>query len=164
METFHPKITPFLWFNGQAEEAVNFYTGIFPNSSIGKITRYESEGAAVSGQKEGSVMTIAFELEGQHFIALNGGHHFKFTEAISFVIQCESQQEVDRYWDRLSDGGEKSKCGWLKDRFGLSWQVVPTRLQELLMSKDKRKSKNVMQEMLTMDKIDINRLEQVYTL
>ena len=150
------KITPFLWFDGQAEEAVGFYTSIFKNSRIDGVTRY---GDAGPGPK-GSVMTIAFELEGQKFTAINGGPIFKFTEAISFVVNCETQQEIDHFWDKLSAGGQPSRCGWLKDKFGISWQVVPTALGRLLQSKDAEKTKRVMNALLQMDKLDIQRLEQ----
>jgi predicted 3-demethylubiquinone-9 3-methyltransferase (glyoxalase superfamily) len=149
-------ITPFLWFDNQAEEAMNFYTSIFKDSKINSVTRY---GEAGPGPK-GSVMTASFQLNGQEFVALNGGPQYKFTEAISFVINCKSQQEVDEFWEKLSEGGEKSRCGWLKDKYGLSWQVVPTVLPELLQSKDPEKSKRVMQAMMQMDKIDIAALEQ----
>jgi predicted 3-demethylubiquinone-9 3-methyltransferase (glyoxalase superfamily) len=150
------KITPFLWFDGKAEEAMNFYTSIFENSKIGKVTRY---GEAGPGPK-GTVMTATFRLDGQEFIALNGGPRFKFTEAISFVINCKTQEEVDHFWEKLSEGGEKSRCGWLKDKYGLSWQVVPTALVEMLQDKDAEKSKRVMTAMLKMDKIDIKVLKQ----
>jgi predicted 3-demethylubiquinone-9 3-methyltransferase (glyoxalase superfamily) len=156
------KITPFLWFDDKAEEAVNFYLSIFKNSRIGSITRYAKEAAAASGRPEGTVMTVAFQLHGQEFVALNGGPHFKFSEAISFVVYCETQQEVDEFWEKLSAGGEKSRCGWLKDKYGLSWQIVPTVLVKLMQDKDPEKSKRVMHAMLQMDKIDINRLQQAY--
>src|SRR5213592_4178719 len=119
------RITPFLWFDDNAEEAVKFYVSVFKNSRIGHVTRYDEEGAKAAGRPKGSVMTVAFELEGQPFTALNGGPHFKFTEAISFVVQCQTQAEVDRYWNALTEGGAESQCGWLKDKYGLSWQVVP---------------------------------------
>ena len=150
------KITPFLWFDNNAEEAVNFYCSIFKNSKIGGFARYGDAGPGPKGQ----VMTASFELFGQKFAALNGGPLFKFTEAISFVVNCESQEEVDEYWDKLSEGGEKSRCGWLKDKFGLSWQIVPTVLSELLQSKDPGRSKRVMNAMLKMDKLDIKTLKQ----
>jgi predicted 3-demethylubiquinone-9 3-methyltransferase (glyoxalase superfamily) len=150
------KITPFLWFDGKAEEAMNFYTSIFENSKIGKVTRY---GEAGPGPK-GTVMTATFRLDRQEFIALNGGPRFKFTEAISFVINCKTQEEVDHFWEKLSEGGEESRCGWLKDKYGLSWQVVPTALVEMLQDKDAEKSKRVMTAMLKMDKIDIKVLKQ----
>jgi predicted 3-demethylubiquinone-9 3-methyltransferase (glyoxalase superfamily) len=152
------KITPFLWFDDKAEEAMNFYVSIFKNSKIGSVARY---GEAGPGPK-GTVMTAAFELNGQEFVALNGGPHFKFTEAVSFVVNCETQAEVDEFWEKLSEGGEKSRCGWLKDKYGLSWQVVPTVLGELMQDKDPEKSKRVMESMLQMDKIDIKTLKQAY--
>lgn len=152
------RITPFLWFDNQAEEAVNFYTSVFKNGCLKNINRY---GDAGPGPK-GSVMTATFELDGQEFIALNGGPVFKFNEAISFFIRCESQEEVDYYWTRLSEGGEESQCGWLKDRFGISWQIVPTTLMRLLQDKDPQKSARVMKAMLKMRKIDIHLLEQAY--
>jgi predicted 3-demethylubiquinone-9 3-methyltransferase (glyoxalase superfamily) len=152
------KITPFLWFDGKAEEAMNFYVAIFKNSQILSVTRY---GEAGPGPK-GTVMTAKFELDGQAFVALNGGPQFTFTEAISFVVNCETQQEVDELWEKLSEGGQKSRCGWLKDKYGLSWQVVPTALVEMLQDKDAKKSSRVMQAMLQMDKIDIETLRRAY--
>jgi predicted 3-demethylubiquinone-9 3-methyltransferase (glyoxalase superfamily) len=149
------KITPFLWFDDKAEEAAKFYTSIFKNSKIGNITRYDEEAAGPTGRPAGSVMTVDFQLGGQEFVALNGGPMFKFTEAISFVVNCENQEEVDYFWSKLSAGGEESRCGWLKDKFGLSWQVVPTVLTEMLTDKDTAKAKRVMHAMLQMDKIDI---------
>lgn len=154
------KITPFLWFDNQAEEAVNYYVSIFGNSKILSIARYGDDGARVSGRPKGSVMTIAFQLEGQDFVALNGGPHFTFSPAISFVVSCQTQQEVDRFWARLSDGGEPGQCGWLKDRFGVSWQIVPSMLGELMSGPDAAQSQRVMQAMLQMTKIDIARLQQ----
>ena len=156
------KITPFLWFDKQAEEAVNFYVSIFNNSKMGNITRYDEEAAKASGQPEGSVLTIDFQLEGQDFIALNGGPQFKFTEAISFFVDCKTQEEVDELWEKLSDGGEEGSCGWLKDKYGLSWQIVPTVLLEMLQDKDAEKSKRVMRAMLQMKKLDIKTLKQAY--
>jgi len=153
------KISPFLWFDTQAEEAANFYTSIFKNSKINGITRY---GDAGPGPK-GSVMTVAFTLNGQEFVALNGGPIFKFNESISFVINCDSQEEIDYYWDNLLQGGTPSQCGWLKDKFGLSWQVVPTILPKLFQSKDPEKSKRVMQAMMKMVKFDIKTLEDAST-
>jgi len=150
------KITPFLWFDDQAEEAMNFYTSVFKNSKAGSVTRYGEAGPGPAG----SAMTASFELEGLQFTALNGGPMFKFTEAISFQVSCESQDEVDYYWDRLSEGGQHSQCGWLKDRFGLSWQVIPTVLPRLLKDPDPAKANRVMQAMLQMRKIDIAKLEQ----
>jgi predicted 3-demethylubiquinone-9 3-methyltransferase (glyoxalase superfamily) len=154
------KITPFLWYDDQAEEAANFYVSLFKNSKIGAITRYEEEGAKASGRSKGSVMTVAFQLEGQEFVALNGGPHFKFTEAVSFVVNCETQEEVDNFWGKLSAGGEEGQCGWLKDKYGLSWQVVPTVLPELFRDKDPEKSKRVMKAMLQMKKLDMKTLKQ----
>ena len=150
------KITPFLWFDGKVEEAMNFYISIFKNSKILSISRY---GEAGPGPK-GTVMTTKFELNGQEFIALNGGPQFTFTEAISFVVNCETQHEVDELWEKLSTGGQKSRCGWLKDKYCLSWQVIPTILVELLQDKDPAKSSRVMQAMLQMDKIDIETLRR----
>ena len=152
------KITPFLWFDNNAEEAVNHYLSIFKNSKITKIVRY---GDAGPGPK-GSVMTIAFQLEGLYFIALNGGPIFKFTEAISLSVDCTTQQEVDELWEKLSDGGQQGQCGWLKDKYGLSWQIVPSVLVEMLQDKDAEKSKRVMQSMLQMRKIDIAHLKKAY--
>ena len=155
------KITPFLWFDKNAEEAVKFYASIFKNSEVGSLTRYDEASAKASGQQAGSVMTAAFQLEGQDFVAINGGPHFKFTEAISFVINCETQKEVDYYWDRLSEGGDPKaqQCGWLKDKFGVSWQVVPTILSKLLQDKDTAKAKRVVDALLKMKKLDIRALE-----
>lgn len=157
-----PKITPFLWFDNQAEEAVQFYTSIFKNSKSGKSSRYDEEASRAAGRSKGTVMTVPFRLEGQEFIALNGGPHFKFTEAISFVVNCESQEEVDYFWEKLSEGGdEKSQqCGWLKDKYGLSWQIVPTILEKLLTDKDAEKSRRVMHAMLQMKKLDIKKLNE----
>ena len=157
------KITPFLWFNDKAEEAANFYVSIFKNSKIESITRYDEEGAKVSGRAKGSVMTVSFQIEGQGFVALNGGPLFTFSEAVSFVVNCTTQQEVDEFWEKLSaGGGAKGRCGWLKDKYGLSWQVVPTALTEMLEDRDAQKSKRVMHAMVQMDKIDIKRLKQAY--
>jgi len=152
------KITPFLWFDDKAEEAVNFYVSIFKNSKVLGISRY---GDAGPGPK-GTVMVAKFQLEGHEFIALNGGPQFKFTEAISFLVNCESQEEVDKFWEKLSEGGKESQCGWLKDKYGLSWQIVPTVLGEMLKDKDPEKSKRVMQAMLQMQKIDIKKLKEAY--
>ena len=156
------KITPFLWFNDQAEEAATFYASIFKNSKIVDIARYDEAEAAASGRPKGTVMMVTFELEGQTFTALNGGPVFRFTEAISFLVNCETQQEVDELWEKLSEGGEKGRCGWLKDRYGVSWQIVPTVLGELLRDKDAEKTQRVMKAMLQMDKIDIRALKQAY--
>ena len=153
-----PKISAFLWFDRQAEEAANFYIKIFKNSKILNITRY---GEAGPGPK-GSVMTIEFTLDGQEFIALNGGPHFKFNEAISFSVDCKTQEEVDMYWAKLSEGGEEQPCGWLKDKFGLSWQVNPTILGEMLGDPDPQKAERVTEAMLKMKKIDIAALKKAY--
>lgn len=162
MQTNIQRITPFLWFDNQAEEAVNFYTSIFHNSKVVSITYYGEEGAEISGRPQGTVMTVAFRLDGQEFVALNGGPHFKFTEAISFVVQCESQKEVDYFWERLSGGGDEKaqQCGWLKDKYGVSWQIVPTLLSELLHDPDPEKARRVMKAMLQMKKIDIETLKR----
>lgn len=154
------KITPFLWFNDNAEEAVKFYKSIFKKSKIGKIARYSKAGEKAAGRPAGSVMTIEFEIEGQKFIGLNGGPIFKFTEAMSFVVNCKTQAEVNKYWKKLSAGGKEVQCGWLKDKYGLSWQIVPTILGELLSSKDVAKSQRVMQAMLKMVKLDIKKLKE----
>ncbi|PYN83110.1 MAG: hypothetical protein DMD96_03470 [Candidatus Rokuibacteriota bacterium] len=156
------RITPFLWFDDQAEAAANFYVSIFKISKIGSITRYDEEAAKAAGRPKGSVMTVAFDLDGQGFTALNGGPLFKFTEAISLVVNCQTQEEVDHFWEKLSAGGEEVQCGWLKDRFGVSWQVVPTVLVEMLQDKDPEKSKRVMAAMLKMKKIDIEPLKKAY--
>ncbi len=156
------KITPFLWFDDKAEEAVNFYASIFQNSKIGSITRYGEEGAEVSGRPKGTVMTVTFQLEGQEFMALNGGPVFKFTEAISFLVNCETQEEVNELWEKLSEGGKEGQCGWLKDKYGVSWQVIPSILGELLQDKDAKKSKKVMKAMLQMGKIDIETLKRAH--
>ncbi len=156
------KITPFLWFDDKAEEAANFYVSIFKNSKIGRAARYSEEGAKASGRPKGTVMTVPFELDGQEFVALNGGPVFKFSPAISFVVNCETQEEVDELWGKLSEGGETNRCGWLKDKYGVSWQVVPAVLGEMLQSKDAEKSRRVMQAMLKMDKIDIKTLKQAW--
>jgi predicted 3-demethylubiquinone-9 3-methyltransferase (glyoxalase superfamily) len=150
------KITPFLWFDDKAEEAANFYVSVFKNSKIATVTRY---GDAGPGPK-GSAMTAVFQLEGQEFIALNGGPHFKFTEAISFVINCDTQEEIDHFWSKLSEGGAESQCGWLKDKYGLSWQVVPAILGQLFSSKDPEQSQRVMKAMLQMKKMDIKTLKE----
>ena len=152
------KITPFLWFDNQAEEAMNFYVSIFKNSKILSCTRY---GDAGPGPK-GTVIVASFELDGQEFLALNGGPRFKFTEAVSFVVNCETQAEIDEMWARLSAGGEESQCGWLKDKFGLSWQVVPPILSKLMQDKDPGKSNRVMEALLKMKKIDIATLQRAY--
>ena len=152
------KITPFLWFNDNAEEAMKYYVSVFKNSKILKVTRYGEAGPGVNG----TVMTANFLLEGQEFVALNGGPLFSFSQAISFVVNCETQQEVDRYWEELSKGGEKQPCGWLKDKYGVSWQIVPVVLEEMLGDADTEKSQRVMKAMLKMGKIDIKLLKQAY--
>ncbi|HEV2350885.1 MAG TPA: VOC family protein [Terriglobia bacterium] len=152
------KITPFLWFNGQAEEAMNFYASVFKNSKIVRLTRYGEGGPFPNG----TVMTGTFQIEGQDFHVLNGGPQFTFSQAISFFVNCETQQEVDELWEKLSAGGEKGRCGWLKDKFGLSWQIIPTALGKLMNDPDPEKSKRVMQAMLQMDKIVIDRLKQAH--
>jgi len=154
------KITPFFWFDHQAEEAVSFYVSIFKNAKVGMVTRYGDESAAVSGRPKGSAMTVAFQLEGQDFVALNGGPVFQFSPAISFVVNCETQAEIDRLWDKLSAGGEIQQCGWLRDRYGVTWQIVPTGLATLLHDKDPEKAKKVMHALLQMKKIDIKALKQ----
>ena len=155
------KITPFLWYDDKAEEAANLYCSIFKNSKLGKVTRYDEASSKAAGRPAGSAMTVEFELEGQKFVGLNGGPHFKFTEAVSFVVNCETQEEVDYFWEKLTaDGGAESQCGWLKDKYGLSWQVVPAILPELLQSKDAEKSHRVMKAMMQMKKIDIPTLQR----
>jgi predicted 3-demethylubiquinone-9 3-methyltransferase (glyoxalase superfamily) len=157
------KITPFLWFDDQAEEAANFYTSLFENSKIGRIFRNTEEAAEKTGAPVGSVLTIEFEIEGKEFVALNGGSLFKFNESVSFVINCETQEEVDYFWEKLTaDGGEESACGWLKDKFGLSWQVTPTVLIDMLHDKDPEKAERVMKAMLEMQKIEIPKLKAAY--
>ena len=156
------RITPFLWFDHQAEEAARFYVSIFKNSRITSTARYDDAGAKAAGRPKGPVMTVAFELDGQQFTALNGGPVFKFTEAISLVVNCETQEDVDHFWRKLSAGGQEVQCGWLKDRFGVSWQVVPTVLIEMLQDKDPDKSERVMAAMLKMTKISIEGLKHAY--
>ena len=153
-------ITPNLWFDGNAEAAVDFYRSVFKDSKVGNISRYGEAGREIHGQPSGSVLTIEFELNGQRFTALNGGPLFKFTEAISFQVGCESQEEIDYYWEKLSEGGQKGQCGWLKDRYGLSWQIVPTALGEILQQKDPKKSESVMKALLQMTKLDVNALKR----
>jgi predicted 3-demethylubiquinone-9 3-methyltransferase (glyoxalase superfamily) len=152
------KITPFLWFDNQAEEAMNFYTSIFKNAKIGNVSRYGDGGPG----PKGSVMVASFELDCMHFTALNGGPQFKFTEAISFYVSCESQDEVDHYWDKLSEGGQTQRCGWLKDKFGVSWQIIPSALPKLMGDPDRAKANRVMQAMLQMKKIEVAKLQQAY--
>jgi len=154
------KITPFLWFDNQAEEAVNFYVSVFRNSRITNIARYGDDAAKVSGRRQGSVMTVAFELDGQPFVALNGGPVFTFSPAVSFVVDCATQEEVDRLWDRLSAGGEPQQCGWLRDKYGVTWQIVPAVLGKLLSDPDAARAQRVMQAMLQMNKLDIGALKQ----
>ena len=158
------KITPNLWFDQQAEDAAKFYTTIFKDSRIGKISRYGKEGFEIHGMREGTVMVIEFWLAGQQFLALNGGPHFKFNEAISFVINCDTQEEVDYYWNKLKEGGDPKAqmCGWLKDRYGLSWQVVPTVLDELVSDPDPEKAGRAIKAMLQMKKLDIAALKKAY--
>jgi predicted 3-demethylubiquinone-9 3-methyltransferase (glyoxalase superfamily) len=151
-----PEITPFLWFDTEGEEAAKFYTSVFPKSKIVDVTRYGSAGP----RPEGMVMTVSFELDGQKFVALNGGPEFTFNEAISFEVSCKDQEEVDAYWSKLSEGGEEGPCGWLKDKYGVSWQIVPIVLAELLTDPDREKSQRVMQAMLSMKKIEIDALER----
>jgi predicted 3-demethylubiquinone-9 3-methyltransferase (glyoxalase superfamily) len=155
------KITPFLWYDDKAEEAANLYCSIFKNSKVLSVTRYDDAGAQAAGRPKESVMVVEFQIEGQEFVALNGGPHFKFTEATSFVVNCKTQEEVDYFWEKLiADGGAESQCGWLKDKYGLSWQIVPTILTELLKDKDASKSQRVMKAMLQMKKIDIATLKR----
>ena len=154
------RITPFLWFDGQAEEAARFCASIFSSSRVGRITRYDEAAAAASGRPEGSDMTVELHLDGQEFTALDGGPHFAFSEAVSFVVNCETQEEIDHYWERLSEGGEPGRCGWLKDPFGLSWQVVPASLGRMLQDFDPARAGRVMRALLTMGKLDLARLEQ----
>ena len=157
------KITPFLWFDNQAEQAAKFYVSLFgKNSKIESIARYSDEGQEITGRPPGSVMTVAFRLAGQEFVALNGGPLFKFTEAVSFVVNCDTQAEVDRFWRKLSQGGSKSQCGWLKDRYGLSWQIVPREAIALFQEKDPVKAKRVFAAMLKMSKLDLNALQRAH--
>ena len=158
------KITPCLWFDNQAEDAANFYTSIFKNSKIGNISRYGKEGYEIHGKEEGTVLTVDFEIEGQRFTGLNGGPVFKFNEAISFVVHCKTQKEVDYYWEKLSEGGDEraQQCGWLKDKYGVSWQIVPDVLGEMLQDKDQNKSERVMKSLLQMKKLDIEKLKRAY--
>lgn len=156
------KITPCLWFDDQAEEAVKFYTSIFKNSKIGTTAYYNEESSKASGRPGGSVMTIAFELDGQKYLALNGGPIFKFTHAISLMVNCETQEELDRMWEKLSEGGEIEQCGWLRDKYGLSWQVVPTTLNEMMQDPESTKSQRVMGAVRGMKKLDIAALQNAY--
>jgi predicted 3-demethylubiquinone-9 3-methyltransferase (glyoxalase superfamily) len=157
------RITPCLWFDSQAEEAARFYVSIFKNSKIGNVMRYDEASSKAAGKPAGSVLTVEFELEGQQFIGLNGGPMFKFSEAVSFMIKCDTQEEIDYFWKKLtSDGGEESMCGWLKDKFGLSWQVVPDGLQDMLQDPDPERSKRVMNALLEMRKVDLPALERAF--
>jgi predicted 3-demethylubiquinone-9 3-methyltransferase (glyoxalase superfamily) len=156
------KITPCLWFDDQAEEAARYYVSLFKNSKILNIARYGEAGARVSGKPKGTVMTVTFQLDGHEFMALNGGPQFKFSEAISLIVHCETQAEVDERWEKLSEGGEKGPCGWLKDKYGLSWQIVPTALEEMMQDKDPKKSEKVMEALLQMKKLDIAALRRAY--
>jgi predicted 3-demethylubiquinone-9 3-methyltransferase (glyoxalase superfamily) len=157
------KITPFLWFDNQAEEAAKFYTSVFKNSKVGRILRYDEASAKGAGRPVGSVLTIEFEIAGQKFTALNGGPEFKFNESISFVVNCETQNEVDYFWEKLmADGGQESQCGWLKDKFGVSWQITPTVLIDMLNDKDAKKAERVMKAMMQMQKINIKTLKEAY--
>jgi predicted 3-demethylubiquinone-9 3-methyltransferase (glyoxalase superfamily) len=160
--TQSPSITPFLWFDGTAEKAVKQYVSIFKGSRILHVSRYGKAGAGVSGRKAGSVMTVVFELNGQRFMALNGGPMFRFTEAVSFMVSCRTQAEVDHYWKRLSAGGEPGHCGWLKDRFGLSWQIIPDCLGELIGGDDPEGSQRAMEAMLQMGKLNLRKLKAAY--
>jgi predicted 3-demethylubiquinone-9 3-methyltransferase (glyoxalase superfamily) len=162
MQITAQRITPCLWFDTQAEEAANAYLAILKNARILKISRYGKEGHEIHGMKAGSVMTVEFEIEGQRLVALNGGPHFKFNEAVSFQVHCETQEEIDYFPSRLTEGGEEGPCGWLKDRFGLSWQVVPTVLPDMLMDPDSEKSGRVTKAFLKMKKFDIAALERAY--
>jgi predicted 3-demethylubiquinone-9 3-methyltransferase (glyoxalase superfamily) len=156
------KIFPCLWFDSQAEAAANFYISVFPKSRINQTSRYTEAGRAVHGKEAGSVLTVEFELDGQTFTALNGGPQFRFTEAVSFQIMCDSQDEIDRYWSRLSDGGKENVCGWLKDRYGLSWQVVPSVLPQMLANADRTKTERVLTALMQMKKFDVAALERAF--
>lgn len=156
------KITPCLWFDNKAEEAAKFYVSLIKNSKMGSITRYGAEGAAASGRPPGTVMTVTFQLNGQEFMALNGGPQFTFSPAVSFVVNCETQEEIDRLWEQLSEGGEKNVCGWLTDKYGVSWQVVPAVLGEMMQDKDTERTERVMKAMFQMTKLDIKTLQRAY--
>jgi len=158
------KITPCLWFDSEAEEAARFYTGVFPNSKITSISHYGEAGREVHGQPAGKVLTVAFELDGRPFTALNGGPQFKFNEAVSFQIPCRNQEEIDYYWDKLTAGGDAraQQCGWLKDRYGLSWQVFPAAVMDMLQDQDRKKADRAMQAMMQMKKMDLKALERAY--
>jgi predicted 3-demethylubiquinone-9 3-methyltransferase (glyoxalase superfamily) len=155
-------ITPFLWFDHQAEEAARFYTSVFKHSKLGNITHYGASGAQASGRAKGSVMTVEFELDDRKFVALNGGPQFPFTEAVSFAVECKNQEEIDYYWGRLSEGGTPSVCGWLKDKYGLSWQIVPAELDELLNEDDPARADRVMAAVISMRKLDLAALREAY--
>lgn len=156
------KVTPCLWFDDKAEEAARFYVSLFKHSKVRQITRYGDAGAEGSRRPTGSVMTVTFEIDGQEFMALNGGPIFKFTEVVSFIVKCETQQEIDEMWEKLSQGGKTGPCGWLKDQYGLSWQIVPTLLGTLMQDKDPEKTNRAMKALLHMEKLDIQRLQQAY--
>ncbi|WP_290653295.1 VOC family protein [Aquisalimonas sp.] len=158
------KIVPCLWFDSEAEEAANFYASVFSDASVGRVTRYGKEGHEIHGKPEGSALTVEFDIGPVRFVALNGGPAFKFSEAVSFQVICETQEELDYYWERLSEGGDKEaqRCGWLKDRYGLSWQIVPEVLPEMLNDQDRRRSEGVMNALLQMTKLDIGALKQAY--
>src|ERR1700749_130952 len=156
------KITTFLWFDTQAEEAANFYVSVFKNSKIESVSRYPAEAEEASGKKAGAVMTVKFLLDGQEFTALNGGPEFKFNEAISLVVNCETQEEIDEYWEKLTEGGTEVQCGWLKDKYGLAWQITPPVLYEMLQDEDPEKAGRAMKAMLQMKKLDIQALKQAY--
>jgi predicted 3-demethylubiquinone-9 3-methyltransferase (glyoxalase superfamily) len=156
------KITPCLWFDDKAEEAAKFYASIFPKSKIKSIARYGDAGANVSGRPKGTAMTVTFELDGQEFMALNGGPHFTFSPAISFIVNCKTQHELDALWEKLAAGGQIEQCGWLRDKYGLSWQIVPTIVGEMMQDKDPQKSERVMKAILQMKKLDIKALQQAY--
>jgi predicted 3-demethylubiquinone-9 3-methyltransferase (glyoxalase superfamily) len=160
MQLTAQKITPCLWFESQAEEAAKFYASVFKKSKIGKISRYGKEGFEIHRQKAGTVMTVEFEIEGQKFVALNGGPHFKFNEAVSFQVHCDTQQEIDHFWSKLGEGGQEQPCGWLKDKFGLSWQVIPKALPQMLMDENSEKAQRVTKSMLQMRKIDLAALQR----
>ncbi len=162
MQISAQKINPCLWFDTEAEEAAKFYCSVFKNSRMGRVSRYVDEGQEIHGKAAGSVMAVEFEIDGQKFAALNGGPHFKFTEAISFQVNCEDQQEVDYFWKKLSEGGKEGPCGWLKDRYGLSWQVVPKVLYEMLLDPDHTKSQRVTKAFMQMKKFDIAELKRAY--
>jgi predicted 3-demethylubiquinone-9 3-methyltransferase (glyoxalase superfamily) len=156
------KFTPCLWFDDKAEEAANFYTNIFKNSAIETINHYGEAGAEVSGRPQGTVMTVTFQLDGQEFMALNGGPHFTFSPAISFIVNCQTQEELDELWEKMSEGGKKQQCGWLRDKYGLSWQIVPAVVGEMLQDEEPEKAERVMKAVLNMGKIDIESLKRAY--